>query len=91
MELMQLWISKRLKMDGIIATIYLLSLLILTIILSNWLYSCVYILIILCVSFFRADWELYGRLDQFLVARAASAVAQKVREQGTVASYVETT
>ena len=47
---------------------------------------------ILCVSFsfFEADWELYGQPDQFLVARVSSAVAQKVREQGTVASYLET-
>ena len=43
-----------------------------------------------CVSFFGADWELYGQPDQFLVDRATSAVAQKVREQGTVVSYFET-
>ena len=37
-------------------------------------YTPVYILINLYVSFFGADRELYSWLDQFLVARASSAI-----------------
>ena len=50
-----------------------LHLLILTIILSNWLYSSVAIYSNNFVHFcFGVDWELYSQSDQFLVARAIS-------------------
>ena len=67
MEIMLLWISKGLKMK-LLLDIFINSN---HIILSNWLYSCVYSNNFM-YFFFGADWELYGRPDQFLVARAAS-------------------
>ena len=62
MELMLLWISKGLKMELLLD------------IFINCItgYTPVYILIILCISFFGADWELYNWSNQSVVARASS-------------------
>ena len=70
MELMLLWISKRLKMELLLLYIAIFINCI-TIFLNNWLYSCAYSNNF--VHFFiGVDWEWYSQPDQFLVARAAS-------------------